>query len=267
MWMRSLSVAGVAAALLVADAANAQDGTRGYLQPGAFEVLPVLLHAPLKADARYEADRKIFLTTRKLIGTPRWQMATNDVKSTPADMLRDFSCAVGVDMTPENAPHVAALIERAGTDTGRGTNIAKRHYQRLRPFQIDEGQTCQPKEQVAHNFDYPSGHTTRGWTWAQILAELAPDRATQILARGRAYGESRIVCGVHNASAVEAGRLSAMSTLAVVRTTAAYRADFAAASAELTVLRKSPTATRPPHCAVEARLVSQDIYHPAASQP
>jgi acid phosphatase (class A) len=30
-----------------------------------------------------------------------------------------------------------------------------------------------------------------------ILAELAPERATPILNRGRAYGESRVVCGVH----------------------------------------------------------------------
>ena len=39
-----------------------------------------------------------------------------------------------------------------------------------------------------------------------ILAELLPDRATPILARGRAYGEEPYrLLGVHNASAVVEG--------------------------------------------------------------
>ena len=47
-----------------------------------------------------------------------------------------------------------------------------------------------------------------------ILAELEPDRASDILVRARAYGESRVVCGVHNASAVEGGRIIAAAMVA-----------------------------------------------------
>ncbi len=248
-------------ALFSASASAAERDAQGYLQADAFHILRVLPPAPVKGDPRYQADRAIFKATQKLYGTPRWDMATNDVKTGAADMMRDFRCALGVSLTPDNAPRLLALVQKAGRDTGRGTGIAKQYYKRLRPFQIDNGKTCEPKEDVAHNFDYPSGHTTWGWTWALILAELAPDRADAILARGRAFGESRIVCGVHNASAVEAGRLSASSTLAAVRATAGYRTDFAAAEQELTALRNAAAAEKPTRCTEEDRLIAQDIVH------
>ena len=33
-----------------------------------------------------------------------------------------------------------------------------------------------------------------GWTWALTLSEISPDQTDAILARGRAFGESRVVC-------------------------------------------------------------------------
>jgi acid phosphatase (class A) len=244
-----------------AGAFAADKAEQGYLAPGAFDIVSILQPAPTQGDPRYDADRAIFKNTRTLVGTARWEMATNDVKTDGADMMRDFSCAVGVSLTPENAPRLLALIGKAGRDTGRSSSVAKTHFKRLRPFQIDDGNICQSKEDLTHSFDYPSGHTTWGWTWASILAELAPDRASAILARGRAYGESRIVCGAHNSSAVESGYLTASATLAAVRTTTKYRADFAAARAELAALRKTGSAPAPNVCQAETNLISQNIFH------
>ncbi|HUD30941.1 MAG TPA: phosphatase PAP2 family protein [Novosphingobium sp.] len=233
----------------------------GYLAPDAFDLLAVLPPAPMPDDPRGQADRAIFRKTRALQGTPRWDMATSDVESGPADMMRDFSCAVGVSLTPANAPRTAALIRRAGSDTGRGTGRAKTFFKRQRPFLIDDGVICQPREEVADSYDYPSGHTTAGWTWAMLLARLAPDRATQVLARGRAYGESRIVCGVHNASAVEAGRLSATATLTAMEDVPAFRGDLAAARKEMDGLRADAAVPRPDaaQCGREARLVAMPV--------
>jgi hypothetical protein len=42
-----------------------------------------------------------------------------------------------------------------------------------------------------------------------LLARLVPDRAGDVLARGRNFAESRVVCGVHNLSAVGSGLLTA----------------------------------------------------------
>lgn len=241
----------------------------GYLEPGEFDVLSVIEPAPGPADPRYEADRAIFRETRGLAGTARYELATNDVQTSAPAMLRDFSCAVGVALTPDNAPRLTALARRATTDTGRQAGRAKDMFAHPRPYLLDEGPTCQapadlldPREQRA-SYDYPSGHSTWGWTWALVLAGAAPDRAQQILERGRAYGESRVVCGVHNHSAVEAGFMVASATMAVVQAKPEYQADLAAAQRELEALRASPGAP-PAGCEAEAVLLAEPVLPPLA---
>jgi len=231
----------------------------GYLAEGAFDILAVLPPSPIKGDARYKADRTIFKQTRRMIGSPRYQLATADADYTQPALMTDFSCAVGVALTPQNAPRTKALVDRALVDTEGQTGIAKHFYKRLRPFQIDKGDICEPKAGLIDSYDYPSGHTTLGWTWALVLSDLLPDHATAILARGRAYGDSRFICGAHNESAVEGGKLSAGSTMAVVRTTAAYQADAAAARSELLALQRNPASSKPTGCEIERQLVAQRV--------
>lgn len=72
-----------------------------------------------------------------------------------------------------------------------------------------------------------------GWAWALILSELAPDRADAILARGLAYGESRVICGVHYASDVEAGRLVGAAMVARLKADPTFQSDFIEARREI----------------------------------
>jgi acid phosphatase (class A) len=161
-------------------------------------------------------------------------------------------------LKPAMVPKLLALVHKANAATQRETNIAKNYYKRARPFHQDRGAICQPEAELGDSYDYPSGHTTGGWTWALALTDVMPERASEILARGRAYGESRIVCGAHNASAVEAGRLSATVTMTVVRSTPAYQRDLKAARLEMSRLRK--TASAPASCDAEKNLVAQSIF-------
>ncbi len=264
--LRKVLFSAVFLAGLSTSASSADRPYAGYLTPGEFDVTTVLEPAPRKGDPRYEADRQIFKATRILLKTPRGALATSDVDTSPAALMRDFSCAVGVSLTPQNAPAVLRVVARAGIDTGSQTNLAKNFYKRSRPYLIDKGAICQPASQLADSYDYPSGHTTWGWTWAFLLADLAPDRAQQILHRGRAYGESRFVCGAHNESAVEGGMASAGATLTLVRTKAAFRTDLDAARSELAALRSDPAAARPSGCAAEESLIAERVM-PALSRP
>lgn len=232
----------------------------GYLAKGAVDAASIVAPAPSEGDARYEADRRIFKATRTEKDSPRWAMATRDVRMQPLAMMEAFSCAAGVTLTPEAAPKLNKLMLRVLVDSMTANEAAKHAYQRKRPFQIDEGEICQPVSDVASSYDYPSGHTVWGWSWALVLAELNPDRASPVLARGRAYGESRMICGAHNASAVEAGAVVAASTFATLHGSPEFRADLDGVRAELAELRtKSPTPAAET-CAVEADLVAQSPY-------
>lgn len=238
-------------------------GFKGYLDPGEFDVTHALEPMPRPADPRYRTDRGIFRATRALIGTQRWAMAVSDPRTDTASLLRDFSCSVGVVLTPQIEPALVRVLERASTDTLRETAEANEVYHRRRPYTIDSGEICQPRSELYDpsarrvTYDYSSGHTTLGWTYALVPASLAPERAQRIFERGRAYGESRFVCGAHNESAIAASMLSATATMAVLATKPGYRADLAAARTELDALRANGIA---PHaCAAEAKLVRQRV--------
>ena len=87
--------------------------------------------------------------------------------------------------------------------------------------------TCTPQEEakLVKDGSYPSGHNAVGWAWALVLAEVAPERATAILARGRAFGDSRPVCNVHWQSDANAGRVMGAAAVARLHADPVFRAD------------------------------------------
>jgi acid phosphatase (class A) len=229
----------------------------GYIAAGSIDLMPVLPPAPQKGDATDQADRRIFRETRALQGTPRWEMASADAELGSAQMLRHFSCALDIELTPQQAPRMVQMLQKATRDAAQAMAKAKDFYKRPRPFNADEGPTCRPREETGASFDYPSGHATAGWSWGMVLAQIAPDHAVPILERGRAIGDSRIICGVHNASAVQSARFLVGATMAVVMATNTYQSDLAAARQELSALRAQAHATpEPARCEVERKLVA-----------
>jgi acid phosphatase (class A) len=136
---------------------------------------------------------------------------------------------------------------------GRSVRPTKVKYQRARPFTVNGSPPCTPELDGALRADgsYPSGHSAIGWGWALALAEAAPDRADQVLARGRAFGQSRVVCNVHWLSDAEEGRVMAAGVVARLHADETFRADLAAAKAELAKVRAA--GSKPArNCATEA---------------
>ena len=263
-------IVGIAVAALAFSAAFAQntqavpgysDQSSGYLSAAeAPDLLKILPPAPKPGTARYEADRKIFQRTRKLKDTSRWAMALNDDNYSDEAVAKDYSCALGVAFNATDEPHLIRLIARMGADLAHAGSAAKKFYQRKRPFLIGKGATCiVVTPDFAKSYDYPSGHSTYSWALGLVLAELAPDRATQILARARAYGESRVICGVHNASAIEGGRIVGASVVAALHGSPEFRTDLDAARAELQAAR-AKAATSGATCDAENALVAQPVY-------
>jgi acid phosphatase (class A) len=230
----------------------------GYLTGSALpDLIHVLPSAPEPASARDAADRAIFKATRSLQDSPRWKLAQNDDKLSIATLLADFSCSMGVTLTTENAPVLAGLLARVATDASAATGPAKDFFHRKRPFLVDQGPVCIAiSPAFEKSFDYPSGHTTLGWAVGLILAEIDPAHASPILTRARAFGESRVVCGVHNASAVDAGRVAGASLVAALHSNATFRVDFEKAHAELAALKSKEAG----ECAAETSLIAKSPY-------
>ena len=222
-------------------------------------MLRIVPPAPTVGDARDSADRAIFRATRSLAGSLRWNIAKNDDDLSVAYILKALSCASGLDLSQAKTPRLFALLTHVSDDSGAASVPLKEKYQRKRPFLMQEGATCVARTAALENSpDYPSSHSTLGWTTGLILAELVPDRATEILSRARAYGESRIVCGVHNNSAVEVGRVIAGAVVAALHGSAAFRRDLEAARAEVARLR--PAQGRSAECSAELAAVAVSPY-------
>lgn len=254
--MRGRAMLAAVAAMGLVAAAPAPGGYLGEALPNTYKILPP---APTPGTTRWEADRTVFLATRKFQDTPRWAMAQGDVDS--SGILKGMSCAVGVELNKTTAPKTTAMIMKTAIDVSRATNLPKDIYKRPRPYLTDEGPICVAKDaSLAASPDYPSGHNTWGWTVGLILAELAPDRATEILSRARAFGENRLVCGVHTLSAVEAGRMNGSIVVAALHGQESFRKDLEAARAEVAAARKAGPAPDPAACAAETELVAKNPY-------
>ncbi|XAO70768.1 MAG: hypothetical protein AAYR33_06850 [Acetobacteraceae bacterium] len=75
-----------------------------------------------------------------------------------------------------------------------------------------------------------------GTTLGFLLASLMPDHADAFYMRARIYGESRIVCGAHWASDVEAGYRIAAQQIFLIMMRPEIKAQLPAVRKELEVL-------------------------------
>ena len=128
---------------------------------------------------------------------------------------------------------LARMLVRVRIDAMAAVNPAKAYFNRRRPFLVDSGPVCQPTGPLATSPDYPSGHSTWGVLVAMILAEIKPARATELMQAGREYGDSCVVCGAHNISAVQAGRFAAAAVFARLQADPAFVRDLERARHEM----------------------------------
>lgn len=212
----------------------------GYLQPEALpNSLALLPPPPAAGSAAFALDQEVSRKSLALRGTPRWKLAAEDANLMFPQAAGTFSCALGAPITEQDTPQLYMLLRRTLADAGLSTYKAKNHYSRTRPFVVNNEPTCTPDEEehLKKDGSYPSGHTALGWAWALILTEIAPDRADAILARGRAFGESRAICNVHWYSDVVEGRFMGAAAVARLHADPAFRAELEAAKAEVAAVR------------------------------
>jgi membrane-associated phospholipid phosphatase len=213
---------------------------QGYLDPKALpNSLALIPPPPPPGSAAFAQDEDVARATFALRDTPRFALAASDFDLKLSTLVSDFSCALNVEITQKNAPYLSTLLRRSFSDLALSTYAAKNYYQRKRPFQLNQGPMGVPEYRVQLENDpsCPSGHTAIGWGFALILSELAPDRDDELLARGRAFGESRMVVNHHWYSDVVWGRFMGAATVAKLHSNDTFRADMEAARDELAAAR------------------------------
>lgn len=215
----------------------------GYLTGKEPDFLDILPPYPAFSSMQDEAD----VTTLWQWQHPensRWQLANAD-----EDLAyRRFSDAFGMEINGATTPLLMHLLDRTERDVQGVAFSAKSFYNRPRPFQrFQLAHVCGadtppvPEVPLKGGSSYPSGHASFGWAAVLILAEVAPERAQQLLARGQEYGESRVVCAMHYPSDVVGGQLVATSVVARLERVPEFEKDLDCARQEYMVAVKSGT--------------------------
>ncbi|PUE08076.1 phosphatase PAP2 family protein [Limnohabitans sp. T6-20] len=227
----------------------------GYLDRKALpDSLALVPPPPPPGSARHAADLEAHRQTRAWRDTPRWALATQDVNLKFPEAGGVFSCALDVPISQEATPHLNMLLRRTLIDAGLATYKAKDHYARKRPFAQLSETTCSPKEeaQLAKDGSYPSGHAALGWAWGLILTGVAPEKADALLQRAHAFGDSRMVCGVHWQSDLEAGRVVGAAAVARLQADPVFQAQAQLAKVEIASARAKGLKSDRQDCATEA---------------
>lgn len=212
----------------------------GYLKahrlPDSLALIPP---PPVAGSAAFALDEEISHGSFRLRDTARWRLAMEDADLSFPAAADSFSCALDSRPGQQETPHLVRLMARVLSDVSRSVSRAKNEYHRPRPFMVNGKPFCTPDHErsLRASGSYPSGHTAAGWAWALILSELVPERGDEILRRGRAFGQSRVVCNVHWLSDVNEGRTVAAAVVARLHADPAFRADLELARAELAALR------------------------------
>lgn len=207
---------------------------KGYLAADALDGIALLGPPPTPDSPRGQSDRATYLATRSLAGTPRWKAAQQDNDLWFGGALNRYACAIGKEISEAGTPQTWRLLHRVELDVVTVGSPAKRKYNRVRPLIGDDLPVCIPREDwMKTNGSYPSGHSGTGWAWGLVLAELAPAQATALIEAGREVGDSRIVCGVHYPSDIEAGRVVASALVARLHAEPQFQRDMTAAKREL----------------------------------
>ena len=145
-----------------------------------------------------------------------------------------FDTVLGPKFDLAKLPATARIMAEVDNDQAVTANIAKRHFLRNRPWAIDPTLVaCDYKPNAAPLTSYPSGHATLSYSTGFILAALMPENAQAILARAQEYAYSRVVCGAHYPSDIEASHVLGTELAMLMLENPAFHTQFLAARDEL----------------------------------
>jgi len=200
-----------------------------YLAKDSVNLLILLAPPPGPSDPRTIAELDELRQMRATGSTARVALAKADVEESVFRLMTVFDRP----LTPAQLPRATAFFQKLTVDGAVAISRAKAGFGRPRPYALDKNldPVC-PLDSVA-NRSYPSGHTSVGYLMGITLATMVPEKREAIFARTQEYAESRLYCGVHYRTDIEAGRIAGTVLAAVAMNNPDFQRGFAAARTEL----------------------------------
>lgn len=197
-----------------------------------------LSNAPPLPSETQAADVQTYLAWRRYAGTSRADEAARDDVYLAFDVAARFGRVAGRRFDPTTTPTLLKLLDRVTQDASAMVKPLKKSVAeggRVRPLvSFPEEFHCPVTyAKLPETGSYPSTHAAIGTLYGELLAEMLPDKAGVLLARGIEFGDSRLVCGFHYPSDLAAGRLAANVLLVQLRKDATFQKDYAAAAKEV----------------------------------
>jgi acid phosphatase (class A) len=225
------------AALVIATLAYPSVGAASGYLAGQEVDFHTFLSGPPAVDSLWDRADQGLVQAFQSVDDARWQVADLDANA----LYPRFEAAFGRPIDKKTSPALVALLDRAIVDVDTTAAAAKDYFHRPRPFQrlqlqrvCDKSSPPKPEAHPTYGTSYPSGHSTHGWTVAMILARVAPERSDALMARAQEYEESRLVCGMHFPSDVEAGHEVAAAVVAHLDASKEFEVDLNKARKEHT---------------------------------
>jgi acid phosphatase (class A) len=168
----------------------------------------------------YYDDLMGYYEGKALRHSSRGQRAIQGAAKKTKDLMRYFSPSVDITISKDATPALYALLDYSHAYLKQCTKSIKSRHPRKRPFVQFGEHTLMPEleGESGQTASFPSGHSTRGWGFALILAEVMPACSNAIFATGYEYGYDRVVAGYHYLSDVQAARLVASYGVAYLHT-------------------------------------------------
>lgn len=227
-----------------------------YIRPDSVDMLRLLPPPPI-GEAALADDLAAVRAMQRSRTAERFAQAREDAT---VSIFR-FADVLGSGFNADAVPVTTEFFGKVNRELGRYIGETKNCWRRPRPYEIDP--QIQPPEDLlnstgarrgppraqampagapcdaaqyevdSYSFSYPSGHTAFGTLTAILLAQMVPEKHIELFERGREYGDSRLVGGVHFPSDIEAGRILATTVAALMMLDERFRADLDAARREL----------------------------------
>jgi acid phosphatase (class A) len=198
-----------------------------YVTPDRFDLTKLLAPPPAPDSERQKRDLADVLAVQNVRTPAQSQRALADATAGTFG----FADVLGPNFNAQRVPAVAALFDRIRGDAAVAFSAGKDAWNRPRPF--DATPEVNPVGDRPGGSSYPSGSSTNGYLTAILLSNMVPEKSAALFARGREFGDDRVILGVHFPSDIEAGRLAATALATALMQDPAFLKELAEAKSEL----------------------------------